>query len=201
MPPYLFLLVFFRILPEIFSLECSEVLNCTKNTLSKNKLKSLQGCINYNQFQIPLANENETKNTVWFHYGEPTILDLDLVKQQIDFERTTFLAYADYRLKNPDCSHQIIKLNIKVPELWIPKFRLKNIISISTALDYSYHFPEEYIKFFILPVSIFRLYANHAKHADHANIKEIVNHANSRLRSLRHLCDLSHLSGLCDLLW
>ena len=113
----------------------------------------MQKCIDYNKFKIPLTKEKETKNTVWFHYGPPTILDLDLVKQEIEFERTSFLAYADYRLINPDCAHQIIKLNLKVPALWFPKFRLKNLISISTALDYSYHFPEEYIKFYIFPVS------------------------------------------------
>ena len=149
----LYLIVLFSLTPKIFSIECNEVLNCTKTTLSKTELESMQKCIDYNKFKIPLTKEKETKNTVWFHYGPPTILDLDLVKQEIEFERTSFLAYADYRLINPDCAHQIIKLNLKVPALWFPKFRLKNLISISTALDYSYHFPEEYIKFYIFPVS------------------------------------------------
>ena len=84
----LFLLVFSCALHrKVFGNECGKLFSCEKDSqvqsLSKQKLETLKECLKYDKDQIPVAKEEDTQNTVWFHFGEPTILDLDVIKQVI----------------------------------------------------------------------------------------------------------------------
>ena len=64
-----------------------KLFSCEKDSqfqsLSKQKLETLKECLKYDKDHIPVSKEDDTQNTVWFHFGEPTILDLDVIKQVI----------------------------------------------------------------------------------------------------------------------